>query len=364
MAWIDSYRQKKVTAEAAVATVKSGDWVDFGSMFLMPEILDQALAARKDDLEDVKIRGMLAYRPLVTPAADPTHRAFSYNSWYMSGIERKLCDQGFCHLIPMTYRHKPELYRRYLDVDVAMVQLPPMDDQGFFNFSIANCSTGAMLSKAKKIIVEVNEHLPRVCFGAEGQIHISDVDMIVEGDHQPLPEIITCAASETENKIAQLIADQVEDGSNLQLGIGNMPAQIGEILAESDLKDLGIHTELIGPSFMKLVQKGIVTNQKKTLNKGISVWTLCAGDSAMYDWVRDNPELNSYPVDYTNGLHILAQTDKLITVNNCVEADLYGQISSESSGTRQISGSGGQLDFIQGGFLSKGGKSFICMSST
>jgi butyryl-CoA:acetate CoA-transferase len=364
MAFTDLYRQKLTSAESAVAAVKSGDWVDFGSMLLMPEILDRALAARKDELSNVKIRGLLAYRPLITPSADPTGKAFSYNSWFMSSIERKLSDQGFCHLIPMSYRNKPDIYRRYLDIDVAMLQLPPMDNKGYFNFSVANCSTAAMLSKSKKIIVEVNENLPPVCFGAEGQIHVSEVDMIVEGDHDRLPQVVTGPASETEMKIAQLIAEQVEDGSNLQIGVGSLPAQIGEILAGSNLKDLGIHTELIGPSFLKLAKSGVVTNKRKKLDQGISVWTLCAGDDETYDWVRNNPELNSYPVDYTNGLHVLAQTDKLITVNNCVEADLFGQICSESSGTRQISGSGGQLDFLQGSFLSKGGKSFICMSST
>lgn len=358
------YRQKLRTPEQASKIVKSGDWVDYCCTLAMPELLDKALAARKDELTNVRIRGMLAVRPIYVVEADPERKAFYYESPYLGSYERKLSDNGLCNFVPLDYRWKPIIYRNYINVDVAFISVAPIDKDGYFNFSLTNSASKAILEKSRTVIVEVNERLPRVYGGMDEQTHISEVDFIVEGDHDPLAVMNPSQPSDVDNKIAKLIVEQIEDGSTIELGIGSLPSAVGKFIAQSDLKDLGIHTELLSNAFFDLYKSGKITNKKKNINKGKSIWTFALGSQEVYDWVSENPSTLSYPVNYVNAPEIMALNDKMITINNCVETDLNGQICSESAGARQISGTGGQLDFLTGGFLSKGGKSFICMTST
>lgn len=358
------YKQKLRRAEEAVRAVKSGDWVDYNFGVNMPDLLDQALAARKDELQDIKVRGTLALRPLAIIQADPRRETFTYSSWHFSGYERKLHDQGLCSYIPMIYRNKPKYYRNCLEVDIAMLTVTPMDNHGYFNFSLSNSATKAILEKAKTVIVEVNEKLPKALGGREECVHISEVDYIIEGDNKEPVELRPGEPGETDKKIARYIVSEIRDGSTIQLGIGNMPNAVGRMLAQSNLKDLGMHTEMLVDAYLDLYTKGRLTNRAKKIDKGKGVWSFCLGSKELYDWVNNNPGLASYPVDYTNSPEIMSRNERLVTINNCIEVDLYGQASSESSGTRQISGTGGQLDFVTGGFISQGGKSFICLTST
>ena len=364
MNFAEEYKRKLKTPEEAVKLVKDGDWVDYSVGIGFPVLLDAALAKRKDELRDIKIRGSLAMQPIQAVEQDRERRTFTYNSWHCSGYERKLCDKGLCNYIPMIFRNMASYYRRYLTVNVAMISVAPMDNKGFFNFSMVNCTTRAILDAADLIILEVNEHMPHVYGGQEDCIHISEVDVVVEGEHKPLAQLPVPPATEIDEKIASLLLPHIPDGATIQLGIGGMPNSVGKLMAESDLKDLGMHTELLSDGFVDLYEAGKLTNSRKTLHRGKGVFGIALGSQRLYDWVGENQGLLSFPMDYVNQPSVMAQMENMISINNCIAIDLYGQVSSESAGTRHISGTGGQLDFSTGAYDAPGGKGFICMTSS
>ena len=364
MTVFEEYRAKLRTPEQAVQAVKSGDWVDYTTALGFPILLDAALAKRRDELTDVKIRGNLIFGPIQTVECDPTREHFLYNSWHCSGYERKLCDQGLCNYIPMIFRNVVPYYRHFLTVNVAMVCVAPMDKHGYFNLSCATGVAKGILDKADIVILEVNEHLPRIYGGFDESIHISDVDYVVEGEHPPLPQFPIAPPTEEDVKIADLIVPHIVDGATLQLGIGGMPNVVGARLAESDLKDLGMHTELCGDAYYELYKAGKLTNQRKALLPGKGVTGIVFGSQALYDWVDQNPGLVVEPLEYVNAPETIGQLDNMISINNCIAVDLYGQVCAESAGLRHISGTGGQLDYLTGAAMSKGGKAFICMTSS
>ena len=361
---INEYNSKLRSAEEAVMIVKSGDWVDYGLGLSQPILLDAALAKRKTELADVKIRSALSLGPRHVVNVDPHQETFTFCSWHFGGYERKLQEQNLCYFTPMVYRNKPDFYRNNLEVDVAMISVAPMDKHGYFSFSLTNSVTRAIMDTAKKIIVEVNEHLPVALGGSEECVHISEIDYIVAGAHGALPELSAGVPDEVDQKVARMIVEEIVDGATIQLGIGGMPNAVGTLIADSDVKNLGMHTEMLVDAYLTMYEKGKLTNKCKRTDPGKGVWTFCMGSQALYDWVDYNPFLASYPVNYTNDPAVIAQNDNFISVNNCVEVDLFGQVSAESSGLKQISGSGGQLDFVTGAYSSRGGKSFICFRST
>lgn len=362
--WADMYRQKLTTPEEAVKLVKSGDWVDYGMATSQPILLDKALAGRKEELKDVKVRMSFTFAPRAVVEVDPNRETFTAMNWHMSGYDRKLCAQGLMNFIPMCYRNEPSMYRDILDVDVAMITVAPMDKHGFFNFGLNISANEAITKKAKKVIVEVNEAMPRALGGRGEQIHISDVAAIVEAGSIPMPTIPFKTGDEIDTKIAEMIVKEIPNGATLQLGVGGLPNTVGAMIAESDLKDLGMHTEMLVDAFYLMYKEGRLTNKLKAVDRDKASWAFALGSQDMYDWIDDNPFLAAYPVDYVNDPFVIAQLDNFISINNCVDIDLFGQISSESSGTHHISGSGGQLDFTDGAYRSRGGKSIIALRST
>lgn len=364
MSVYDQYRQKLRTADEAVKIVKSGDWVEYTTNNGFPQYLDEALAKRKDELTDVKIRGNLIFGPIMTVEADPEREHFIYNSWHCSAYERKLCDKGLCNYIPMIFRNVAEYYRHFLTVDVAMISVTPMDKHGYFNLSTTIGIAKGVLEKAKTVIVEINENLPKIYGGRDDSLHISEVDMIVENCTKPLIVPVHTGLRETDQKIAGHIIPHICDGAMLQLGIGSMPGLIGEMIADSDLKDLGMHTELCSDAYYHIHQAGKLTNKYSKISKGKGISGIFFGSEEFYQWIDENPGILAYPLEYVNSPEVMGQNDNLISINSCIASDLYGQICAESSGTRQISGTGGQLDFLTGAAMSRGGKAFLCMPST
>ena len=246
-----------------------------------------------------------------------------------------------------------------------MFQVAPMDEHGFFNFGPNASHMAACCEKADTIIVEVNKNMPRCLGGFEESIHISQVDMIVEGSNPDIASMGAAApATDVDQAVAKYIVNEIPDGACLQLGIGGMPNAVGSLIAESDLKDLGVHTEMYVDAFVDIAKAGKITGLRKNIDKGRQVYAFGAGTQKLYDYVNENPECMSAPVDYTNDIRQISALDNFMSINNAVDIDLYGQINAESAGTKQISGAGGQLDFVLGAYLSNGGKSFICMSST
>ena len=359
------YQQKLTTPEQAVKAVKSGDWVDYGWCTNHPAALDKALAARKDELTDVKVRGGVTMWMPEIAKADDAGDHFTWNSWHCSGIDRKIIGKGMGFFAPMRYSELPRFYRENVTVDVAMIQVTPMDSHGNFSYALAASHLADMLDKAKVIILEVNQNLPWV-YGLTGsEINIADVDYVVEGDNPAVAQLGGGGEpTDVDRAVAKLIVEQIPNGACLQLGIGGMPNTVGSMIAQSDLKDLGVHTEMYVDGFVDMALAGKLTGSRKALDKGRQVYAFAAGTQKLYDYINRNPAVMAAPVDYTNDVRVLAQLDNFISINNAIDMDLFGQVNAESAGVKHISGTGGQLDFAMGAYLSKGGKSFICMSST
>ncbi len=366
MGFSQEYQSKLVTADEAVKVVQSGDWVDYGWCTGTPDVLDQALARRTDELRDVKVRGGILLKPLAIFEREDAGEHFCWNSWHMGGLERKLIARGCAYYSPIRYSELPRYYRESIHPDdVAMLVVAPMDKHGYFNFGPNASHLMAVCETAKHIIVEVNENMPRCLGGKEEGIHISKVDAIVEGNNPAIGELGGGgAATDVDKAVAKLIVDEIPNGACLQLGIGGMPNAVGSLIAESDLKDLGVHTEMYVDAFVDIARAGKINGSKKNIDRFRQTYAFGAGTKKMYDYLDENPELMSAPVDYTNDVRTIAQLDNFISINNAVDFDLFGQINAESAGTKHISGAGGQLDFVMGAYMSHGGKSIICCSST
>lgn len=365
MTGMSEYRNKLVTADRAVQVVNSGDWVDYGGLAAQVIDLDKALAKRKDELKDVKIRAMI--RLPGTPEvvkADPLQQHFIYHSWHFSSADRALSDNRLCYFMPILYREVPSYYQKHINVDVAMIPVAPMDRHGYFNFGLHNSFTRSIIERARVVIIEVNEKIPRCLGGLNELVHISEVDYVVKGEKRDIPELPVLAGNEIETAIARLIVDQLEDGSCVQLGIGGTPNAVGQLIAGSDLKDLGVHSELLVDAHVEMYLAGKVTGCRKGLDKGKMVYTVALGSQRLYDFIDDNPVCASFPVSYTNMPGNIAVNEKMAAINSAVEIDLFSQVCSETSGLRHISGTGGQVDFCEGAYLSPGGKSFIAITST
>lgn len=360
------YQNKLTTAASAANVIQSGDWVDYGWCVNTPVAVDKEVAKRLPSLENVNFRGgILMWVPEIFQIEDPAAH-MTWNSWHMGGIERKAVAQGFSFYSPIRYSELPRYYRDLsCPSRVAIFQVSPMDEHGYFSFGPSASHLAACCERAEVIIVEVNENMPRCLGGFENGIHISKVDMVVEGDNPPIGEMGGgAAATDVDQAVAKLIVEEIPDGACLQLGIGGMPNAVGTMIAESDLKDLGVHTEMYVDAFVDIAKAGKVTGAKKNIDRYRQTYAFGAGTKKMYDYLNDNPECMSAPVDYTNDIRSISALDNFISINNTVDIDLYGQVNAESAGIKNISGAGGQLDFVLGAYLSKGGKSFICCSST
>lgn len=360
------YKSKLTTADEAAKVVKNGDWIDYGWTATTPVAFDVALAKRMTDLTDLKFRGgILMWVPEIFKIENPADH-FVWNSWHMSGIERKAASAGFAFYAPIRYSELPRYYRDSPNqADVIVMQVAPMDAHGYFNFGPSASHLMAACEGAKCIIVEVNENMPRCLGGFHEGIHISKVNMIIEGTNPPIAELGGGgAATEVDQAVAKQIVEQLPNGACLQLGIGGMPNAVGSMIADSDLKDLGVHTEMYVDAFVDMAKAGKITGACKNINQGKQVYAFAAGTKKLYDYLDNNPECMSAPVDYVNDINSIAAHDNFISINNAIDIDLFGQVNAESAGTRNISGAGGQLDFVLGAYKSKGGKSFICFSST
>ena len=358
------YREKLRTAEQVAGLIQSGDRIFFGEFMLGPESIDEALARRTQELSDILVDGLCILKVPKFIEADHNREHFIFNDWHFSAVSRKLYKEGLCSYIPFTYHQGPRVVRKYKVYDYAIISARPMDERGYFNFGMANSITSAAITKAKNVVVEINESMPHCLGGNQESVHISRVDHIVEGKNPPLLEVKPATPSETDVKIAQHIMREIQDGSCLQLGIGGLPNVIGSMVAQSDLKDLGVHTEMLVDSMVDLYNEGKVTGNQKTIDRFKMAYTFAIGTKKLYDFIHNNPACASYPVNYTNDPRIIAMNNNVIAINNAVEVDLFSQVCSESAGTAQISGTGGQFDFIFGAFNSKGGKGIIGISST
>ena len=353
-----------ISPEQAASLVKSGMWLDYGAALCQPDVFDKALAARTDELTNVKIRSCLSMRPRAVLEDDPEGKRFHMFSWHFSGYDRRMHDAGRCNYVPLNLGEVPDYYRRFLDpADIVILKTCPMDEGGYFNFGPTNLWQRAAVERAKMVIVEVNRELP-YSFGKENGVHLREVDFVIEGDHQPCAELPNPDPGEIDNTVARRIAEEIEDGACLQIGIGGMPNAVCCLLLETAVKDLGIHTEMMTDGLGLLYRSGRVTGSRKALDPGKVTYTFALGSNSLYATTNRNPDMYCHQVDYTNSPYIIMQNEKAVSINNTTQVDLQGQVASESDGQRHISGTGGQLQFVRGAYASKGGKSFICLAST
>lgn len=350
---------KYVTAEEAVKCIKDGDRVSIGLGCGEACALTREFAKRIPELKDVETVQMLPVGEgaFCFPEAEGHVR---HNSLYVGGRDKKAVSEGRADYTPRYFSKMPSLFEEnILPLDVAFVQVSSVDKHGYVSLGISVDYTMATAKNAKIAIAQINKNFPRVhgaCF-----MHVSEFDYLVEED-TPVLELPQSAPTEEEEAIGKLCAGLIKDGDTLQLGIGSLPdAVLNEL---GDKKDLGIHTEMFSDGVMKLVKKGVINNSRKSLHPGKMVATFLMGSREFYDFVDDNPSVYMAPVDYTNDPYVIAQNDNLISINSCVQVDLTGQVASESIGLTQISSVGGQVDFVRGANMSKGGISIIAMPST
>src|SRR5262245_23687205 len=291
---------KRVSPAEAAALVKSGDWVDYGFGMGQPDLFDRALAARAAELRGVKLRGCLTMRPRAVIEADPAGEHFVWLNWHFSGYDRACHDADRCNYIPMNFGEAPDMYRRFVEpIDVACIKTCPMDGQGYFNFGGAVTYHKAMTERARVLIVETCEAMPYV-YGVEESVHVSDVDFVIDGGADPVPEVANPSPTDVDHTVAGLIAAEIENGACLQIGIGGMPNAVCTLLKDAGVRDLGIHTEMLVDGMIDLCDAGLVTCVGKTIDRFQIVFTFAAGSRRQYACIDRNPRVQSRPVDYTN----------------------------------------------------------------
>jgi itaconate CoA-transferase len=364
------YRSKLATAQSAVATIPSGSRLSMGMAMAEPPALLQALADRAgaglvDDIrlyyfEATSVAGNTVLR------YDLLDRLKPY-CMFITAAERALIKRGVAdggrkviNYVPNNFHQVPRLLIDDIGIDTFVVTVSSMDRHGYFSFGVGNDYSTKVARSAKRLIVEVNKNMPRV-FGDGAELHVSDVSAIVE-NHVPLLEVPARGATVEDKIIGRTIAGLVPNGACLQMGVGALPNLVCAELKNHN--DLGIHTEALNPGLVDLVRSGVVTNRRKAIDRGKSVFTFAMGQKAMYDFLDGNPAVESHPVDYVNNPGIISQNDKVVSVNATIEIDLTGACNSEHMLGHQYSASGGQLDFVRGAFASRGGKSIIAASST
>lgn len=366
MAYEAEYKQKLVPAAEAAKVVKSGDAVAYGFFNGKPIAFDRALAARHEELQDVIIITAVTTPPVPEVAQKPD--SFIYVDMQYSKLTRLLkLGPNSVYYCPVLYHMSAKIFRGGIGVTPAVTatRVCPMDEYGWFNLGPQNSETRVKLDVAKTAIVEVTDKLPRCLGGSEEAIHISEVDYIIDGRAEEGPfDAPEVAPSPEDKAIAGHILEHIVDGATIQLGIGGMPSAVGTMIAESDLKDLGGHTEMFVPSYVDMIQSGRMNGAKKQFDRYRVAYTFAIGSQRMYDFMDNNPGLASYNVEYTNDPRRIGELKNFVSICNVVEADLFNQVNAESTGYHQISGNGGLFDFVLGAQWSEGGKSFLCMTST
>lgn len=356
--WQERYRLRTVAAAQALACVRRGGRVFVGSGCAEPTLLVSALAQRAD-VTDVEVLHIMTVGH--APYADAAQKGrFRHNAFFIGSNVRDAVAQGVADYTPIFLSEIPDLFRSgRLKIDVALVACAPPDAHGFCSLGVSVDVVKAAADAAGVIVAEVNPRMPRT-HGA-GFIHVDDVDFFVPHD-APLLEIPAGAPGETSRRIGRFCAQLVDHGATLQLGIGEIPNAVLESLR--DKRDLGLHTEMLSDGVIDLIEGGVITCRRKTLLPGKAVTSFCMGTRRLYDFVDDNPFFEFLPTEFVNDPFVIAQNEKMVSINSALQVDLTGQVCADSIGSRFYSGIGGQVDFIRGAARSRGGRSIIALPST
>jgi len=360
--WQTDFEQKRCSAEAAIAAIPDDALIVLSMAAGEPSALLEALAER---VRAGRLRGARATSliPMAASArtilASGVLGALRWESLFASAADRALVQAGTAVFTPAYFHQMPRLIREFMDVDVALVTVSPPDRNGYMSLGVSVDIAPAAIERARYVVAQVNAEMPRV--HGSGWVHISALDAVVEAD-TPLPELPTPPPREEDSAIGRTIAELIPDGACVQLGIGGMPNAVALNLAGH--RHLGIHSEMFVDSMVDLIESGVADGSRKTFHPGKAVFTFAAGPRRMYDFLDDNLAVEAHPVSYVNAPSNIARNDGLVSVNSTLEVDLTGQCCSESLGTAQFSGTGGQVDYARGAFDSRGGKSILAFYST
>lgn len=358
MTWRTWYKEHLFTPEQAVQRIKSGQRVVVAHACGEPSIILDALVANAPQYENVEIIHMVAMGKAAycQPQYD---KNFHHNAFFLGGSTRAAAAEGRVDFTPVYFSEIPSLLREDLRPNVTLLQCSPPDAHGYVSLGVSVDYTKPAAEASDLVIAQVNQNMPRTL--GDSFLHVTQIGCLVEAD-TPVIELAPPKIGDVERAIGENVASLVRDGDTLQLGIGAIPDAVLLFLKEKN--DLGIHTEMFSDGVVELVEAGVITNKAKTLHRGQSVATFLMGTRRLYDYVNNNPAVAMYPVDYVNDPYVIGQNDNLVSINSCVQVDIMGQVVSTSAGLRQISGVGGQVDFVRGANLSKGGRAIMAMPST
>lgn len=346
------------SAEEAVKAIKSSDRVFVHGGVATPAQLILALTARAEELRDVEIVHLHTEGPAPYAAANYT-ASFRTNCLFVGANIRNAVNEGLADYIPIFLSEVPGLFRRgILPLDVALVQISPPDRHGFCSLGVSVDVARAAVQVARHVIAQINPNMPRT--HGDGLIHVSALHSAVVVD-DPLPEIVASQPTPLESAIGRYVAELIEDGATLQMGIGAIPNAV--LAALHTHRDLGIHTEMFADGAIDLIERGVVNNAQKRIHPGKVVSSFAMGTRRLYDFIDDNPQVVMLDVAYVNDTAVIRRNPRVTAINSAIEVDLTGQVAADSIGTVQYSGVGGQMDFVRGAALSEGGKPIIALPS-
>ena len=358
MEWQNVYEERKTNAGAAIRRIAPGGRIVLAHAAGVPIALTDELVRQKEHFKHAEIVQLVPMGNARFADAD-MEGYFRLNAFFLGPYTKTAVKEGRGDFTPCCFHEIPGLFGGMLPVDAALIQVSPPDRHGYVSLGISVDYTLAAVKKAKYVIAQVNGSMPRT--HGDTQLHVSEIDSFVE-INRPILELTPPVIGETEQAIGENCAKLICDGDTLQLGIGAIPDAV--LLFLKDKKDLGIHSEMVSDGVVELITRGVITNARKTLHPGKTVATFLMGTKRLYDYADDNPSIALMPVEYVNDPYVIGQNDHLVSINSCVQVDLTGQVASESVGLTQISGIGGQLDFVRGARLSRGGRSVIAIAST
>lgn len=363
--WMSNYKSKLMTAEQAMSFIKSDSKMFIHPGCAIPVHLVEALVKRKSELKNVEIYHILTVGPAPYVAAD-MEGSFHHTALFIGANVREAINSGRADFMPIFLFEVPNLFTSGLiPLDYSLVQLSTPDEHGFCSYGVDVGTVKSAAESSKLIIAQVNKNMPRSL--GNSFIHVNKLSAIVEFD-APIKELpqVKEGVTEDERKVFSIIGEQIagliEDGSTLQMGIGAIPDSVLNFLKNK--KNLGIHSEMFSDGLIELIDNGVVNNEKKTLHQGKIIAGFVLGTKRSYDYIDNNPIFEFHPQEYVNNPFIIAQNEKMVAINSAIEIDLTGQVCSDSIGTRFFSGIGGQVDFIRGASMAKGGKPIIALPST
>jgi len=356
--WKERYDKKMLTPEAAIMKLKSGMRIFLGTACGEPQTLVEAMLDNERHIDDAEIIHFLSLG--FAPYAEPKLAGrFRHNSFFIGPPVREAVQEGRADYTPVAFSDIPQLIRQgRVKMDAALICVSPPDEHGYVSLGVSVDIVKTAVQYVNLIIAEVNENMPRTL--GDCMLHVDQIDWFVKGE-KPILEFNFPEAKEDQLKVAQNVAQLVEDGATVETGIGVIPTTVLKFI--SDRRDLGIHTEVMCDAIVDLVEAGVITNRLKTLNPGKIITSFCMGTRKLYDFVDNNPGVEFHPIEYVNDPYIIAQNEKMTAINVALEVDITGQVAADSIGPRFYSGIGGQVDFIRGAGKSKWGRPIICLPS-